>query len=265
MSLLPPPRMQEEISKLIFSVQDNIEKTEALIQIAKNLKKGLLEELLIRGIDHKKFRKTQIGEIPEDWKISQIEQLVLETKYGISVKLSDKGRYPVIKMDNLSNDLANFKNGKYVDLDELVVQNYKLQIGDILFNRTNSFEHVGRTATFKLQGEYLYASYLIMLRPNPEYIFPDYLTFILNFFNSEIKQLATLAIHQANINCTNLKKFSLPIPPLVEQAKICAIINFQKDQLSILKNHQLTLRNLKKKLTNGLLSGELFVPMEVVN
>jgi len=262
---LPSQNEQRKIAEILWSIESNVEELEHLIQVAEKFKKGLLKELLKKGIGHKKFKKTDLGEIPEDWKIFQIEQLLIETKYGISVKLNNEGRYPVIKMDNLSNDLVNFRNGKYVDLNEEVARSYKLQIGDILFNRTNSFEHVGRTATFKLQGEYLFASYLIMLRPNPNILVPDYLTFFLNSFNSEIKQLATLAVQQANINCTNLKRFRLPIPPLIEQTKICSIINSQKDQLDILKNHQLALRNLKKKLTNAFLSGELFVPLEVMN
>jgi len=134
-------------------------------------------------------------------------------QYGLSVKMSDQGKYPIVKMDDIVNGYVTEENIKYVDLDEETYRNFRLEKGDILFNRTNSYELVGRTGIFMLDGDYVFASYLIRLRPKYDIIDAYFLTFYLIFSNDRIRQLATRAVHQANINATNLQKVKLPLPP----------------------------------------------------
>ena len=110
-------------------------------------------------------------------------------------------------------------------------EKYRLTRGDILFNRTNSFEHVGRTGIFDLEGEYCFASYLIRLSGFSSGAYPFYINALMNSsaFQTGIKQFASRAIGQSNINATSLRNYLLPLPPLEVQREIVAEIEgYQK-------------------------------------
>jgi len=144
---------------------------------------------------------------------------------------------------------------KYVNLDKRTFLNSKLEKGDILFNRTNSYELVGRTGIFLLDGDYVFASYLIRLRPNYEVANPFYLTTYLMFSGEKLRQIATRAVHQANINATTLRKIILPIPSLPEQQKISEIMSAIDKRLDLLRNKKERLETIKKGLMEDLLTG----------
>jgi type I restriction enzyme S subunit len=136
-----------------------------------------------------------------------------------------------------------------------------LDKGDILFNRTNSYELVGRTGIFLLNGNYVFASYLIRLKPKHGIVHSHFLTFYLIFTNDRVRQLATRAVHQANINATNLQKFKLPLPSLPEQKKIAEILSTVDTRLELLRKKREKLERVKKGLMNDLLTGRKRVKM----
>ena len=101
-----------------------------------------------------------------------------------------------------------------------------MQRGDILFNRTNSFELVGRISIFDLSGDFVFASYLIRLRTLPDQLDPFFLNLYLNAGETQmrLKGIATRAVSQSNISATRLKGFAVPVPPLAEQRKIAGVL-----------------------------------------
>ena len=123
---------------------------------------------------------------------------------------------------------------------------YKLNRGDILFNRTNSFEHVGRTGIFDLDGEYCFASYLIRLTISDELANPYYVNAFMNTkgFQAGIKQYASRAIGQANINAKSLAAYRIPLPPSKTQQAIVAEI--EAEQALVDANSELIDRFEKK-------------------
>ncbi|HDD71398.1 MAG TPA: restriction endonuclease subunit S, partial [Candidatus Aenigmarchaeota archaeon] len=148
---------------------------------------------------------------------------------------------------------------KRVNLDEKTFKSFKLEKGDILFNRTNAYELVGRTGIFLLDGNYVFASYLIRLRPKSEVFDPHFLTYYLIFSHERLRQLATRAVHQANINATNLKKVKIPRPPLKEQQKIAQILSTVDKKLELERNEKAKLERIKQALMDLLLTGKIRV------
>src|SRR5205085_4737340 len=133
--------------------------------------------------------------------------------------------YKIFRMHELINGfLVDNGNMKYADISSSEFNKYKLNKDDILFNRTNSYEHVGRTGIYKLVGEYCFASYLIRLVINKALAIPDYINYFMNtdHFQTTIKLKATRAIGQANINAKSLAEYKIPLPPLNVQEQIVA-------------------------------------------
>jgi restriction endonuclease S subunit len=99
-----------------------------------------------------------------------------------------------------------------------------------LFNRTNSFEHVGRTGIFLLDGEYAFASYLVRLVVNTTSVNPLFLNALMNteWFQHAVKILASRAIGQANISASSLAGFEVPVPGLDVQAQLVSTLDVER-------------------------------------
>lgn len=231
-----------------------------------NLKKAAQEfqcpvitfKQLLNG-EYREFKDTEIGKIPKEWKVVKLGDALELCQYGLSIPLKERGKYPIVRMDEIVNGYVVPTITKYVDLDEKTFKVFKLEKGDILFNRTNAPDLVGRTGIFLLEGDYVFASYLIRLRVKREWFDPHFLTFYLIFIHSKLKQLATRAVHQANINATNLKRIKVPKPKLQEQKKIAEIFLTVDKRLEVERKRKEKLERIKKGLMDLLLTGRVRV------
>ena len=118
-----------------------------------------------------------------------------------------------------------------ISADEFAI--YKLNKGDLLFNRTNgSIDHVGKTGMFDLDGDYCFASYLIRIVPGPD-VQAAFLLSIMNssVFLSEIRKKAVKAAGQNNINATKMKSMPVPVPSLKEQKVLVDAINSYREEI----------------------------------
>lgn len=160
-------------------------------------------------------------EIPESWKWVYVGSVCTNIQYGSSQKSSTAGKMIVLRMGNLQNSKVVYDKLVYTS-DEQEIHKYPLQVGDLLFNRTNSKELVGKTAIYK--GEYpaIYAGYLV--RITPILLNSDYLNFVMQtqYYWAYCQTVRSDAIGQSNINAEKLKRFAFPLPPLAEQKRIVA-------------------------------------------
>jgi len=151
-----------------------------------------------------------------------VGDFVAVCQYGISQAMNDKRiGYPIFKMDDIQNAFLFNDNVRYADINEDIFNSFKLKKNDVLFNRVNSEEFVGRTGIFKLDTKAVFASYLIKLRLTPQ-ILPDYLNMFLNssFGIKQIKKFRRRAVNQANVNAEELKQIKIAVLPLDSQKKI---------------------------------------------
>ncbi len=160
---------------------------------------------------------------PSEWKTVTIGSLAETTQYGLSLRGEQEGAYPILRMNALIDGRISLQNLQFVDLDPRTLANFRLAPGDLLFNRTNSYELVGRTAVFDHSDvDAVFASYLVRLRIDRTQADPRFLNFLLNWdvTQGELKSLATRAVGQANISAGKLSDFSVHLPSLSEQTKI---------------------------------------------
>lgn len=259
----PPLPEQKAIAQVLSTVDDAIQKVDGIIARTERLKKGLMQKLLTKGIGHKEFKDTEIGRIPKEWKVVKLGDVLELCQYGLSISMSDSGKYPIIRMDEIKNGYVIPEITKCVNLDDKTFQNFKLEKGDILFNRTNAYDLVGRTGIFHLDGDYVFASYLIRLKPHKNKLDSYFLTFYMRFSQERLRQMATRAVHQANINATNLRTFKIPVPPLPEQRQITSILLSIDKKLELERKRKERLERVKKGLMNNLLTGRKRVKVRV--
>jgi len=169
---------------------------------------------------------------PKGWPICKIGDLLESASYGTSEKSSSKGRFPVLRMNNITRfgeiDLTDLK---YMDLVESEYERYLVKSGDVLFNRTNSADLVGKTAIYRYADRVAYAGYLIRLRTNAEND-PEYLGRFLNtaFAKKMLRGMCKSIIGMANINATEIQAMKIARPPLTMQREFAQRIKAIESQ-----------------------------------
>lgn len=173
-----------------------------------------------------------------DWE--PIKRFLDICQYGISqAMLEEPTGYPIFRMDDIKGCFLLDDEVKYLELPEQIFEQFRLEPNDILFNRVNAEEFVGRTGIFKLKGNYVFASYLIRLRVKPDSkILSDYLNIFLNtkFGKKQIHRFSRRAVNQANVNAEELKNFKICIIPLKIQGQICRLSNEAWDKIGLSKS-----------------------------
>ena len=160
-------------------------------------------------------------EIPDSWKWVSVGDVCVNIQYGSSQKSSATGKIAVLRMGNIQNGRLMLDKLVYTS-DNREIEKYLLQYNDLLFNRTNSKELVGKTAIYKGEIPAIYAGYLV--RITPLLMDSDYLNYVMQsqFYWSFCQTVRSDAIGQSNINAEKLKRFVFPLPPLTEQKRIVA-------------------------------------------
>ena len=152
---------------------------------------------------------------PKGWPVRTIRDLLESASYGTSEKAKATGEFSVLRMNNITRTgEMDFAELKYMDLEERQRERYLVRTGDVLFNRTNSAELVGKTAIYREANPMAYAGYLIRLRVNRKYE-PEYLAAFLNTVYSKrvLRSMCKSIIGMANINATELQALRIPVPP----------------------------------------------------
>ncbi|MBW8049944.1 MAG: hypothetical protein FVQ77_06325 [Cytophagales bacterium] len=143
-----------------------------------------------------------------------VSSFMHQPQYGISIAMNEVGiGYKMLKMDDIVGIFASDENAKYADITEETFENFELKKFDVLFNRVNSDEFVGRTGIYLLDGEHTFASYLVRITSDKTYA-NCYLTIFLNckYGYNCLQRVKRRAVNQANINAQELKALEIPFP-----------------------------------------------------
>jgi type I restriction enzyme S subunit len=164
-------------------------------------------------------------ELPEGWSTTTVGELVGMLQYGTSSASDSDERtgVPLLRMGNIQAGRLDISHLKYIKRTP-EIEKLMLAKGDVLFNRTNSPELVGKTAVFDVDGDYSFASYLIRMRVRRDLVIPEYLCWWINSpaGRNWAASVRINGVSQANINGTKLSELSLPLAPLAEQRRIVA-------------------------------------------
>ena len=153
---------------------------------------------------------------PKRWPIRRIGELLESASYGTSEKSGAAGEFPVLRMNNIARTgEMDFTDLKFMDLEARQRDRYLVRTGDVLFNRTNSVDLVGKTGVYRKTKPVAYAGYLIRLRVNKEND-PEFLSAFLNSGYSKrmLRGMCKSIIGMANINATEIQAMKIPQPPL---------------------------------------------------
>jgi type I restriction enzyme, S subunit len=206
-------------------------------------------------------------EVPTAWVWSRIGEAVLFTQYGTSERSNplEKG-VPVLTMGNVQDGLVVWGNEKRIpetsqDLPALYLRKF-----DLLYNRTNSAELVGKTGIYLgNDGVRTFASYLIRLRPSLLFSHPRFLNMAMNtpeFRETQIVPLIKKQTGQANVNGTSLKNMLIPVPPLAEQHRIVAKVDALMALCDRLEASLATTAATRRRLLDALLAEALAPAVE---
>lgn len=261
---LPPLPEQRKIAKVLSTIQRAIEQQDKIIEATRKLKKSLMQKLFTKGLNGEEQKETEIGLVPRSWEVVRLgdsDFFLVSTQYGLSLRGNEEGLYPILRMNNLADGYINLDDLQFVDVDEATFCKFKLEAGDVLFNRTNSFELVGKTSIFTLEGEFVFASYLIRLKTKTERLDPKFLNFYLNWDVSQgrLKGLASRGVSQANISATRLKTLLIPLPSLPEQQQIAQILSTVDKKIEAEGRRKATLKELFKTMLHKLMTGGIRV------
>ncbi len=168
--------------------------------------------------------KSDLPELPEGWVLTTVGQITQMMQYGTSEKATDDTcGIPVIRMGNIQDGTLVFDGLKFYPRNWPQLEDFVLNDGDVLFNRTNSAELVGKTAVYKKPHQQaVFASYLIRLRLYENAYRPELLSFFINsvYGRGYIASVASQQVGQANVNSTKLSMMPIPLIPILEQHKM---------------------------------------------
>ncbi|MDQ3779175.1 MAG: restriction endonuclease subunit S [Chloroflexota bacterium] len=252
---LPPNDEQRRIAAILWAADACGSSLENGVERALASKQMMLSQLTHRGLGSTALRQSKIGPIPEQWDTPNLGDLLQLCQYGLSIPANTTSTIPIFRMMNLEDGIVVENDMKFVELNDSDLATYRLERGDILFNRTNSAALVGKVGVYDLEGTHVFASYLIRVRAKPDRILPKYLNYFLNSSRGQerILAFATPGVSQTNINASNLKQVVVPLPSLQEQAQIIDLVEQTQLTLASLRTHRTQTFGLRKALINKLI------------
>ena len=203
-----------------------IEKKKAQLNELDNLAQSLFYEMFGDPITNEK-----------GWEVKPLGKECTELKYGTSKPACENGKYKYLRMGNLTiNGELDLSSLKTIDIPDDEVEKCVVRYGDILFNRTNSLDLIGKTCMFNLDEPMVIAGYIIRVRLSLN-LNPRYISAMFNMPRMKLllKKMAKGAVNQANINSKELASILTPIPPLDLQQQFASKIEAIEHQKELIK------------------------------
>jgi len=221
---IAPIEEQQAIVSKIEELLSDLENGKQQLLIAQQQLKVYRQSLLKwafegrLGFNQRSSEKLEEGELPKGWKWVTLGDVCYNVDYGSATKSKKVGTIPVLRMGNIQNGIFDWSDLVYTD-DKEEIEKYLLKKNDVLFNRTNSAEWVGKTAIYKGERPAIFAGYLIRINRKESLIDAAYLTYFLNthFAKSYGNTVRSFGVNQSNINGTKLKTYPIPLCSLEEQ------------------------------------------------
>ena len=205
-----------------------VEEEERLLGLLAEKRRALITRAVTRGLDpNVPLRDSSVswlGEIPAHWTQSHLKRLLVSMDYGISVSIETSGNVAVLRMGDIKDGEIDYSRIGFVDeVDGSLI----LQPGDLVFNRTNSLDQIGKVALFRGKPDYpvSFASYLVRFRCSPA-VLPEFLNWLLNsaYPLAWGRAQALPAIGQANLNPNRYGYLPISLPSIEEQKEIVRYI-----------------------------------------
>ena len=217
---LPPISEQKIIAEKLDTLLAQVESTKARLEQIPQILKRFRQAVLGAAVSGKLTEDWRDNSSLSGWIEGKLGEFIKKPSYGTSSKSNKEGLIPVLRMGNLQGGKLDWTDLVYTS-DTIEIEKYKLEYNDVLFNRTNSPELVGKTAIYKSEQPAIYAGYLIRVQCLPD-LNPDYLNYHLNSIlgRQYCYSVKSDGVSQSNINAQKLIAYPITVPPLPEQHEI---------------------------------------------
>jgi len=262
---LPPLPEQKKIAAILSSVDEAIQATQAVIEQARRVKEGLLQDLLTRGIGHTRFKQTKIGEIPESWEVRRLDGILSDGPRNGMYKPADQigsGSLIVGQTAFTHDRMVDFGATRRAEATEDEVATYGLQRGDILVTRVYATpEGCGRPAFVGSVPETaVYESNMMRLRPDPDMVEPY---FVFSWLQKPLLRRYLMArassSNQTSINQKTLGAVPIGVPSRLEQTRIVEAIRAAEITVWETEEELRATQSVKAGLLQDLLTGKVRV------
>ena len=245
---------QKKIAAVLSSVDDAIQATQAVIDQTRRIKQGLLQQLLTRGIGHTRFKQTEIGEIPETWKVATTGQICTSIVPGRDKPKCFNGDIPWLTISDIDGLKVNeSKLGLKVTKKELQQVNGKTVPKDaVLMTCVGTFGIVAVAGRELVMNQQLHGFVC------GSEVLPLYLCLVLQTKESEMKKISgqTTIPYLNKAKCESIR---VPLPPIIEQNQIVYKIVSIEENINANKKYLDGLSSLKRGLMQDLLTGRMRV------
>lgn len=260
---VPDIREQRKIVSILSSVDEVITKTIAIIEQTERVKKGLMQQLLTKGIGHTKFKNTVLGMTPEGWEVAALKSIARKVTDGThqSPKFTEEG-IPFLLVSNIVKGFINWETEKFISNETYLelTKNRQVEKGDILYSAVGSY---GVAVVVDIEREFSFQRHIAWVKPLVEKVDSHYLAYVLNSGIGK-KQADSVAVGNAQktITLDSLSKFLIPLPSLTEQKEIVDVLWSFDKKLRIENRKLLSLKMIKQGLMQSLLTGKVRVKVD---
>ncbi|MBZ0261077.1 MAG: restriction endonuclease subunit S [Hyphomicrobiales bacterium] len=245
---LPPLDEQKRIAAILDKADTLRRKRRETVERLEELRRSVFDEIFGDPATN-----------PKQWPNGTVADVTESTQYGTSAKAGDAGEFPILRMGNITyRGSWELDVLKFINLASKDVPKYTVEQGDILFNRTNSPDLVGKTAVFRENQRYAFAGYLVRLRVN-QLADAEYVSAYLNSTHGKatLRGMCKSIIGMANINARELCSIRLLLPPIELQQKFASLIAETRKSEKIQNSHLFHLHTLFSSLQHRAFRGEL--------
>jgi type I restriction enzyme S subunit len=258
---LPTLPEQQKIAQILTSVDEVIEKTQAQIDKLKDLKTGMMQELLTKGIGHVEFKDSPVGRIPVGWEVVPLKSLTSRITDGThqAVKTQVGGNIPFLYVSCIRGGKILWEKASTLSSEvyEIASKGRKPVVGDVLYTAVGSY---GNAALVTKDIPFSFQRHIAYIQPDRNIISPAYLVVFLNSpYGKKEADFYAIGNAQLTITLGDLGKFKLPIPPINEQLKISDSLSSIDKVIDKLSAKLQTIKNTKKALMQDLLTGKVRV------
>lgn len=257
---------QTAIGSVLRLVVERLGKEWLAVETAQELKHAAMAHLFSQGLRDEAQKETEIGSVPQSWDVVSFSTVRQWLQYGTSTRCStETASYAVLRIPNIGSGAVIPDDLKYCDMPASEAAKYRLELGDLIFIRTNGvLERLGSCAVYRGAPQHaLFASYLIRARLDLKRVEPR---FVAHFYGSKlgtslVAGRATPASDgKYNLNTGTIDALPLPVPPtLDEQVEIADILDAIDAKIALHQQKRAVLEELFKALLHKLMTGEIDV------
>jgi type I restriction enzyme, S subunit len=271
-----PETEQQCIAEILDTIDEAIAHTSSIIAKLKQIKAGLLHDLLTRGLDEngelrdaiahpEQFKDSSLGRVPKDWEVRPLATIA-KVNSGVTLGRNIDGletiELPYLRVANVQDGYLDLSEVKTVRIFQSEISRFLLQPGDVLMNEGGDYDKLGRGTVWSGQiSPCLHQNHVFRVRVDQKYLIPEFLALVSasnygkKFFILSSKQSTNLA----SINSTQLKSFPVPCPTISEQKRIISVIETQDTRIRTEETYLEKLKLQKKGLMHDLLTGKVRV------